>query len=115
MTQLKGIDKLARSGIELHGSPATRDVAVRLLKTSLPIAVELISTGVGVSPLNPISAAAIAAFQTVAALIASAGAKCNLAIPAEDIEVKVGDSGNIVYRCLHSPAHEWDLGGKKLP
>lgn len=113
MSQVKTLDKL--KDVTLEGNPDQRADTIRLLKASIPLAVELLAKGMGVSPLSPMSAAAMAAFQTVTSLVASATPKCNIASPAEDIEVKVDGSGNMVYRCLHQPAHEWDLSGKKLP
>ncbi len=113
MSKVKALDEI--KNITLEGNPDHRTASVRLLKESLPVAEELIKLAVGVSPLNPISAAALTAFKTISSLVTSADPKCNLAIPSKEIEVTVNNNGDMVYRCLHSPAHEWDLSGRKIP
>lgn len=53
--------------------------------------------------------------QSVSALLSVASVRCNRAAPPADIEMKVEASGRLIYRCYHSPPHEWDLTGKPLP
>lgn len=55
------------------------------------------------------------AVQSVSALLSVASVSCNRAAPPADIEMKVNASGRLIYRCYHSPAHEWDLTGLPLP
>lgn len=113
MSQIKALDEI--NNITLEGNPDHRSASVRLLKESLPMAEELLKMAVGVSPLSPISAAAVTAFKTISSLVTSADPKCNLAVPSKEIEVTVNGNGDMIYRCLHSPAHEWDLSGRKIP
>jgi hypothetical protein len=56
-----------------------------------------------------------AAVQTVNALLAAVSAKCHLAAPAEDIDMKLNSAGILIYRCYHDPPHEWDLTGNRIP
>lgn len=113
MPQITALDEI--KNVTLEGNPDQREASIRLLKAALPMAKELLEMAVGVSPLNPISAAALMAFQSISSLVTSAAPKCNIASPSEDIEVRVDGSGNMVYRCQHRPAHEWNLAGKRLP
>lgn len=113
MPNITALDDI--KNVTLEGNPEQREASVRLLKASLPMARELLEMAVGTSPLNPISSAALMAFQSISSLVISAGPRCNIASPSEDIEVRVDDSGNMVYRCHHRPSHEWDLSGKRLP
>ena len=55
------------------------------------------------------------AIQSLNSLLSAGSAKCHLASPPEDIDVKMNKAGDLVYRCYHSPAHEWDLNGHRLP
>jgi hypothetical protein len=112
MSQIKALDEI--KNITLEGNPDHRSTSVRLLKESLPMTEELLKLAIGVSPLNPLSMAAMTAFRTISSLVTSAAPVCNLDAPSKDIEVKVKDNGDMVYRCLHSPAHEWDLSGRKI-
>ena len=111
--QIKTLDKI--KGITFEGSSQDRSAVLKTLKTSVLAAAELIDKG-GTSPeQSPIAIAASAALQSVTALVAAVGAKCNLAAPAEEIEAMVSENGDLVYRCHHRPPHEWNLNGKKLP
>jgi hypothetical protein len=56
-----------------------------------------------------------AAVQSVSALLSAGSVQCNRAVPPADIEMKVNGSGRLVYRCYHTPPHEWDLNGSPLP
>jgi|GEM_PF-3998707 hypothetical protein len=112
MSQIKALDEI--NNITLEGNPDHRSASVRLLKDSLPMTEELLRLAVGVSPLNPLSMAAMTAFKTISSLVTSAAPVCNLQSPSKEIEVRVKDNGDMVYRCLHHPAHEWDLSGRKI-
>ena len=61
---------------------------------------------------SPIWTAATLLYQTTQLLMASA--RCNLAAPPSDIQVKVNDAGNMIHRCGHDPAHEWSIDGTML-
>jgi hypothetical protein len=102
-------------GITLQGNESDRDVALKLLRASLPVASELLVKAAGSAGLSPISNAAMAAVNTVTALVASAAPRCNLEAPPKDIDARVDSSGNLIYRCQHNPPHEWDLTGRPLP
>jgi hypothetical protein len=62
--------------------------------------------GIGVAIKN--------AMQSVSALLSAASVKCNLKAPPAEIEMKVNSDDRLIYRCSHSPAHEWDLTGRPL-
>lgn len=55
------------------------------------------------------------AVQSVSALLSAGSVQCNRKIPPADIEMKVDGSGRLIYRCYHTPPHEWDLSGSPLP
>ncbi|NIM41466.1 MAG: hypothetical protein GTN84_10230 [Hydrogenophaga sp.] len=102
-------------GVILPGETEERDLMLRLLEASLPVASELLSHAARSAPMSPITGAALACVQSVSAMLVAVAPRCNLAPPPEDIEVKVDSSGRMVYRCRHHPAHRWDLGGNPLP
>lgn len=110
---VKSLDKV--KGISLAGDVSERELTLRLLRASLPVASELALKAAISGGFGPVSIAAMSAIQTVTALFAAASPRCNLAVPAEDIDPKVDNNGNLIYRCRHSPAHEWDFSGKKIP
>ena len=62
-----------------------------------------------------IGMALAASVQCVSALLSAASVQCNQATPPADIEMKVNASGRLLYRCYHTPPHEWDLSGLPLP
>jgi hypothetical protein len=64
---------------------------------------------------NKLNLASSSALQTVSALLAVASAKCHLSTPPEDIDMKLNSSGRLIYRCYHTPPHEWDLIGNPIP
>lgn len=55
------------------------------------------------------------ALQSVNALLSAGSAKCNLAVPPEDIEVTQDAAGALILRCYHSPSHKWGWDGKPIP
>ena len=55
--------------------------------------------------------AVLAATQTVNALLEAVVAQCELDSPPADIEMKMDAKGNLIYRCYHNPAHEWNING----
>jgi hypothetical protein len=60
-----------------------------------------------------LTAAFSSSLLTANSLLNMTSTKCTLKHPPEDIDVKVDSSGDLVYRCYHSPCHEWDLNGSK--
>jgi hypothetical protein len=76
------------------------DLAARLYVTLPPAA----RTRVGVGPVA-------AAIRVANMLLVDAAATCDLAAPPEQIELRPGSSGNLVYRCRHTPPHEWTKDG----
>ena len=59
------------------------------------------------------SSSLILNLKTINSLFSSNYAKCTLKHPAEDIQMILDTSGDLVLRCYHSPCHEWDLNGSK--
>ena len=112
-TQVKSLGEI--KGVTLEGVKAEQDLVLRLLKVTLPAASELAVKAAGFSALSPLAIAANAALHSITSLVAAAAPKCNLDSPAEEIDVRVGRKGNIIFRCRHSSPHEWDLRGKRLP
>lgn len=102
-------------GITLEGLGTDRQQVLKLLNKSWPVAADLLGLARDAGVMSPIAQAAWAAMQTVTALMASAGPRCNLAAPPTDIEPKVDGNGNLIRRCQHVPPHEWDWMGKRLP
>jgi hypothetical protein len=98
--------------VEVEATGEYRAETVRLIAVAIGLASDILGfTTVG----NVVSIAGSAAIQSVNALLSAASAKCHLTMPPEDISVQLTSGGRIVYRCYHSPAHEWDLTGKRLP
>ena len=62
-----------------------------------------------------VAIATTTALQSVNSLLSAGSVMCHLANPPEDIDVKMNREGSLIYRCYHSPAHEWDLNGHRLP
>lgn len=103
------------TGVSLEGLTPERVRVAQLLQLVLPIAADLVLKASQQHTFSPLGVAASAALQSVSALMSVAAPRCNLASPPKEIEVKVNGQGDMVYRCLHSPAHEWDLSGYMRP
>ena len=80
----------------LYGTPEVREAIVQLAICQL----ELNRGLVGLEPLNT--------------LLMALAAECNLQPPAEPIQMTVGNNGQLIFRCAHTPCHEWDMAGKRL-
>jgi hypothetical protein len=84
-----------------------------LLNAATVIAVALVARQLPLTAI--VSLAVSASIQTVTALLSTTSVKCHLKDPPADIEMKLDSTGKLIYRCFHSPAHEWDLVGNKQP
>ena len=100
-------------GVTLEGVASDKSSVLRLLQAAMPIAIELILKATNEKVYSPLGMAALSAFQSVTALMSAVAPRCNLENPPKDIEAKVDGTGDMVYRCLHTPPHEWDLSGKR--
>jgi hypothetical protein len=113
-TYFADLGDLRSVGITLEGPVEDRPQILRMVNNALPIARELVELSAARRQFDPLSIAAAASLRSFSALVTAAVAKCNLANPPEDIDTKVdGATGDLIYRCYHSPAHEWDLNGIK--
>lgn len=101
--------------VEVGSDSPLQLASIQLLKQSLPVTEELLRLAVGVSLLHPLSAAALTAFNTVSSLVTLAAPMCTRDRPSKEIDVKVNGNGDMIYRCRHSPAHEWRLSGEQIP
>jgi hypothetical protein len=108
-------------GIDIDASPAFQERLVGLVKEAASLAAAL-SNGkpeygmeAGLPKTVNIELAITNLVETVNALLAEALAQCHLSTPPEDIEMKLNEAGRLIYRCYHTPPHEWDLGGNPLP
>lgn len=99
-------------GIEMTKGLKYEDELISLISKALILA-SSIKLGVGSIQSSPQTAAFRSSLLTATSLLSMASAKCTLAHPPEDIDVKVASDGNLVLRCYHSPCHEWDLFGKR--
>lgn len=96
---------------------ATGDVRkrfVRLIGAALGVAADVFAVDLSL-PGSTLNLVGMSAIQSVNAMLSAASVKCHLAAPPEDIDVRLDGSGRLVYRCYHSPAHEWDLAGNPRP
>lgn len=114
--------QLAQIGVVLAGSPAFRDALLGMIDRQVPETLALLEGSAAARRSNPESRAAVDAGLALAqsmrlfsALVAATLPQCNLAAPPEDIEPKVDVSGDLIYRCYHTPPHEWNLNGQKRP
>jgi hypothetical protein len=108
--EIKKIDEIKDIQLQTESS---NQGTIDLLNGAIQIAAAIIEHQTKLKPT--ISLAIQASMQTVTALLVASNAKCNLSTPPEDIDVKIDSSGKMIYRCYHTPAHEWDLSGNKLP
>jgi hypothetical protein len=112
---------LEAQGITTNVPEDVRSDLVRVIENALRVASALAPSetvenlDVSLLRAESVSTARFSATQAVNTLLTMASARCNLARPPEDIEMKVNSAGKIVYRCYHNPAHEWDLSGNPLP
>jgi hypothetical protein len=103
---------------DLSGVRIERRDAHQHLRGAVQHAVEatlLVARTVPGAPNGAMKLAAVAALQTVNALMSAVGARCTLAAPPEDIEMSPDSAGHLIYQCFHNPAHKWDLNGSQLP
>ncbi len=103
------------NSIQINGKLSQQDL--ENLKTSLVRAVALASHLVDFhdSKLSELRFAKVSATQIVNNLMMALSARCTKRNPPADLEIITDPSGKLVYRCLHFPAHEWDLEGNPLP
>lgn len=110
---------LNASQVSADLSTDTNDRLITITDQAIGVAENLVlSQGLQEYTLPPklgIGIALQSSVQSVSALLSAASVSCNLAAPPADIEMKVDASGRLIYRCYHSPAHEWDLTGQSLP
>ena len=95
--------------------PDAHDQLRGAVQSAVAATTELVSRSVSGARPGPMRTAVFAAIQTVNALMSAVEAKCKLKPPPEDIEMVPDQNGNLIYRCFHDPAHEWDLTGRRLP
>lgn len=108
------------TGIEIGVVNDRHDVLLSVIGNMLKVAVALTQVEAdrrtSESGQRSMSIALSASTQAVNALFAVAAVQCHLAHPPQDIEMKLNAAGNLIYRCYHTPPHEWDLSsGKRLP
>lgn len=111
-TGIKSLDKI--HGITLGGPETQLDVVLDSLRAQLEVATDLLRRGRDARGLSPMADAASATLHSVAALMRAAEPLCNLAPPPGEIEVRVAENGNLIYRCHHIPPHEWDMTGRLI-
>jgi hypothetical protein len=63
-------------------------------------------------PTRSLAHAAASTLQASNSLMTALATRCSLANPPKDIDVRQNEQGDLVYRCYHSPVHEWDLSGR---
>lgn len=111
------------SNVSVGVSGSDRERLSGLLALALSLVVDLVPEPERARPrqigekvsAKSLDLAASGALQSVNALMASLAVKCNRVPPPEDIDMKMTAGGTIIYRCYHSPAHEWDLSGNPRP
>jgi len=117
MSTIRNLLNASQVSADLKTKAANR--LITITDQAIGVAEDLaLSQGVQELTLPPrvgIGIALQSAVQSVSALLSAASVSCNRAAPPADIEMKVDASGRLIYRCYHSPAHEWDLTGSPLP
>jgi hypothetical protein len=113
MTPQKPRDFADFQGIEVRRTDA-HDELRDAVRSAVEATSQLFAKDVRNAHRGSIRMAYAASIQTVNALMSAVDAKCNLAPPPEEIEMRPGSTGNLIYRCFHNPAHEWDLNGNRL-
>lgn len=63
----------------------------------------------------PTSMIQSATLLSINMMIHASGAQCTLDAPPEAINMTNNSSGQLIYRCEHSPPHEWNTSGNQLP
>ena len=99
-------------GITFGWTAAPKDVLIALVRQSADIASRLVVESTPVAT-EAFTMAVTAVIQSVNALITATTARCELAAPPADIEVRTDPGGDLVLRCHHSPAHEWKFDGSR--
>jgi hypothetical protein len=100
------------TGISLGMTEAPKDALVALVRQSAEMASRLVVERPSLAT-RAFMMAITAAIQSVNALISATSARCELAAPPADIEVRTESGGGLVLRCFHSPAHEWKFDGSR--
>jgi hypothetical protein len=111
---MRQITKIHGFNIDID-NPDAESKFLRLFDHALLHASEIAALQTVVGRGRGMKSALFGALQSVNALLGAVSAKCNLATPPEDIEVTQNKSGALIYRCYHSPAHEWSWDGQQLP
>ncbi|MDR4485710.1 MAG: hypothetical protein R3B95_21380 [Nitrospirales bacterium] len=107
---MKNISEI--EGVVLEQALPDRRKAEHLIGQAVEV-VNTIFAREGLAQGLPMGLALSSSLQTVTNLLHSALAKCTLAHPPEDIEMKLNGNMDLVLRCYHDPYHEWDASGKK--
>jgi len=111
------LDEIPHLSVEV--APGDQDDLMNLIQSALGVANNLAANEFPNSIVlkgfsgRALNVATMAAAQSVNSLLAAVSAKCNLAAPPEEIEMKM-KGGDLIYRCYHDPAHEWNLSGTRI-
>lgn len=106
------LDRIRGIRLDVPRSDAKRFVG--LVRQSVELVSGLLAGELEAARTRPLQMAIVSAIQMANALMTAASAQCDLAAPPKDIELRPGSSGGLVYRCYHSPAHEWTLDGTRI-
>jgi hypothetical protein len=104
-------------GMEIGGETGPDAHLLRIISDMLTVTAQLkdVDRTAKESGQRSLSMALSASTQAVNALLSVAAVQCHLSQPPQEVEVKLNASGNLIYRCYHTPPHEWDLTGRRLP
>ena len=93
-----------------------RPVMISMIEKASEVAENLAVSEIQWSSLSntQIRLAISSATETVTALMSAALTKRFLSLPPEDVFATQNSSGDLIYRCYHTPDHEWDFTGKLL-
>jgi hypothetical protein len=91
------------------GKQVARDLIVQAVKLASDLAS---AEAASIEDERALRLAASAALQTANALLSTVAFQCTLVNPPADTQAQLDGTGVVIYRCYHSPAHEWDLNGK---
>jgi hypothetical protein len=99
------IDDLSDIDLAVPHTAAVIDSSIKLVKNLQTVMSGLAATSLdtGASRL-----ALIAAISVSTAMLAMARATCTLGPTPADIDVTVDSEGNLILRCGHALAHEWN-------
>lgn len=111
MWTIANLDKLTGASLD-ESDPALTESFKAAVQVAAKLTVQS-REATGPSRARSIANATSASIQAANSLLSAMNLRCSLAHPPADIDLRLDEAGDLVYRCYHAPTHEWLLAGRR--